>query len=375
MGSGTRILEHPAQSSSFHNVQFEGGQRLDYSSPDGPQTRRTEAVLLNGVDDPLKKEHAQISRSVKRTSKLILRAQSCAHAADARLRRALEGSLSETSTEQMAQRLRDWSAIDAALREAILDTKDLAVRSAGFISVFLSVCLPPTGRAGVGVLQSFKDGNTLRELHAMTEMVSGKYSRIAERMARFKDNFANERSRQARGILLMVDNAERILTRIIQPLPSPSVEQTVLLDNSSIPGLMIWIIAFLPKKSMRRIDEFIEGQRANFSLEGGEGGRSPDMQSYNLIKCLLDVGHMITADLAIALNSPSRHLDDKKWDYAVQSTYAYIEFALKEFDESLTAAVTNVEASPGKTCLRACDLPFHFRKFLQIMQIPLRADL
>ncbi len=53
----------------------------------------------------------------------------------------------------------------------------------------------------------------------MTDTINGKYSRIAERMARFKTNFSDKRGRQARAIFSTVDGAEKYVARIVDPLP------------------------------------------------------------------------------------------------------------------------------------------------------------
>lgn len=326
------------------------------------------------TDGPLKKQHIQLVRNGKKLADSIVRALAYVQDVDMALRRTLEDDSYRISIEKLAQILHEWSAINSAFREAILDTKDLAVRSAGFVSLFLSVCFPSTGRANNVTLKKFKDDNTHRELHSLTEKVHGEYFRVMERMAKFKENFVDDTSHQTRSILSIVDNAEKTIAHIVNPLPPLSVKQTTLLDNSSIPGLMTWIIAFLPNKSTFRIDEFIEGKRATIT-QSREASGQHGMSSMNMFTCLLDVGHMIPADLSITLKFPLTPMDQKKWDYAVQSTYTFLEVSLKEFDESLTAAVTPAKSSTMSSVGRwrwASNMQLYFHQFIHLVQTPLR---
>jgi len=375
-GEGQGVDPH-SQGLSIPETSRRGSGRLGELArtlPGRPQARQPGpiTVSLNNVDDPLKKQHTELVKNGRRMAKSIVRAHGYSRDVDAVLRRALEGDSSGTSVEQMAQYLHEWSAINSAFREAILDTKDLATRCAGFVSVFLSVCLPSTGRADALTLESFKNDNTLPELHSMTEVIHGKYTRIAERMAKFKEDLLDDGSHQSKSISSMVGNAEKEISRIVNPLPQLSTEQTALLDNSSIPGLMVWIVAFLPKKSISRIDEFIEGGRANISQ--GDTSAQLDMKSSNLLTCLLDIGYMIPADLSVVLKSPLRPLDQKKWDYTVKSTYAFLEYALKEFDESLSAAITTAQTLPAGRWWWTWKIQPYFQRFRQLMQNPLRDD-
>jgi len=80
---------------------------------------------------------------------------------------------------------------------------------------------------------------------------------------------------------------------------------------------------------------------------------------------------MIPADLSAMLDS--QFLDVKKWDYTVQSSYAFLEFTLKEFDDALTKAVVGnvARAKCVKGQWVSSIMQFYFQRFLHLLSTPL----
>ncbi len=60
-------------------------------------------------------------------------------------------------------------------------------------------------------------------------------------------------------------------------------------------------------------------------------------------------------------------------DYTVQSTYTFLEVSLKEFDESLTAAVITAKSSTATSVGRwrwASNIQLYIHQFIHLMQTP-----
>ncbi|KLO05255.1 hypothetical protein SCHPADRAFT_911133 [Schizopora paradoxa] len=343
------------------------------NSPEGVRTgcAKTTTTLPSSAEDPLGREHALLLKNTRVVGSRILRANEIASEVEDALRRGLEDDSFSMPIERLAQELRSWSSIKSALREATLETKDLAVRCAGFVSVFLRVCFPPEARDDRTVLRSFKDDEALQDLHSLSAKIAEMYIRIAERMSTFKANFLEDVNSRTKPIVIMVDNAEMIIAHIAKPLPPLTSKQIALLDNSSVPGLMKCIVAFLPEKSTHRFDEFVEGKRARIT-QGTNAGGQRNVNCESLFSCMTDIGYMIPADLKVLLQTPQRPLDQKKRDYAVQSTYAFLEFALRELDESLTAALIDTKPDPEAKGWRAWDIRAFFHHVVRLLQTPLR---
>jgi len=254
---------------------------------------------------------------------------------ESRLRKTL-GSSQGPAAERASLRLNEWSKICSEFLTVILDIRDLSQRSAELVLGFQIACIPRVMAGDAARVEAFQTTELVKDVQTRTARVSERLNRIAQNMENFKRLFptSNEKA-----ILKQIDDAREpiaILVRSPRPLNS---EETSLVDNSTVPGIMESMSVLLQMKSFVVVNALIEEERG-FIKNVSTSGATRNMSHSNPLKCLLGVGSMVVPDILatvawIKRSGPTKRLPSRDWEYAVHATYGMLGDALNEFTRSL----------------------------------------